>query len=88
MDKDKKKFWKKQQKEQGEHKLLIPQKKKKARSHILLTVAKNRMNEPGGQLLLHFDGAASKFTSIDSRHDNSLPAWVYEADEAEEADEI
>ena len=67
---------------------LNPQKKKKARSHILLTVAKNRMNEPGGQLLLHFDGAVSKFTSIDSRHDSSPTAWVYEADEAEEADEI
>ena len=67
---------------------LNPQKKKIARSNILLTVAKNRMNEPGGQLLLHFDGAVSKFTPHDSRHDDSIPAWVYEADEAEEADEI
>lgn len=66
---------------------LNPQKKKKARSHILLTVAKNRMNEPGGQLLLHFDGAASKFTPHDSRHDDSIPAWVYEADEADEAED-
>lgn len=66
---------------------LAPHKKKIARSNILLTVAKNRMNEPGGQLLLHFDGAVSKFTPHDTRHDdNSIPAWVYEADEAEEAD--
>ena len=35
MDKDKKKFRKKQQKNQGEHKLLIPQKKKKAKSVAL-----------------------------------------------------
>lgn len=67
---------------------LAPHKKKIARSNILLTVAKNRMNEPGGQLLLYFDGAVSKFTPHDSRHDDSIPAWVYEADEAEEADEI
>lgn len=68
---------------------LNPPKKKIARSNILLTVAKNRMNEPGGQLLLHFDGAVSKFTPNDSRHDDSsIPAWVYDAEEAEEADEI
>ena len=66
---------------------LNPQKKKIARSNILLTVAKNRMNEPGGQLLLHFDGATSKFTPHDSRHDDSIPAWVYEADEADEAED-
>ena len=66
---------------------LNPQKKKTARSNILLTVAKNRMNEPGGQLLLHFDGATSKFTPHDSRHDDSIPAWVYEADEADEAED-
>lgn len=38
MDKDKKKFWKKQQKTQGEHKLLIPQKKKKAKGVALYLV--------------------------------------------------
>lgn len=38
MDKDKKKFWKKQQKKPGEHKLLIPQKKKKAKSVALYLV--------------------------------------------------
>ena len=65
---------------------LNPPKKKIARSNILLTVAKNRMNEPGGQLLLHFDGAVSKFTPHDTRH--SEPARVREAEEAEEADEI
>ena len=37
MDKDKKKLWKKQQKKQGEHKLLIPQKKKKAKTEQTAT---------------------------------------------------
>ena len=49
-----------------------------ARENILLKVAKNRMSEPGGQLLFHFDGAASTFTPVDSIHNTGLPSWVAE----------
>ena len=65
---------------------LNPQKKKIARSNILLTVAKNRMNEPGGQLLLHFDGAASTFTPVDSIHNTGLPSWVAEIEDLSDED--
>lgn len=65
---------------------LAPHKKKIARSNILLTVAKNRMNEPGGQLLLHFDGAASTFTPVDSIHNTGLPSWVAEIEDLSDED--
>ena len=58
-----------------------------ARENILLKVAKNRMSEPGGQLLFHFDGAASTFTPVDSIHNTGLPSWVAEIEDLSD-DEI
>ena len=57
-----------------------------ARQNILLKVAKNRMSEPGGQLLFHFDGAASTFTPVDSIHNTGLPSWVAEIEDLSDED--